>query len=182
MREKKKKKILSIRGGNLPKVDNIYIGNESSPITDVVVPDDVTFVCASFTGYKKLNSVVIGDNVVGLEGNAFDGCKNLTSVTFGENINLNEISFAAFRDCPSLSSLTIPASVTLIGNNGLAAGSSTNKLTITMLPTTPPTLGESAIYFACLNKIIVPAGCGEAYKAATNWAAYADYIEEATTE
>lgn len=176
------KKILSIRGGNFPRVDNIYIGNESSPITDVVVPDDVTFVCAAFRGYKKLNSVVIGDNVVGLEGNAFDGCTNLTSVTFGENINLNEISFAAFRDCRSLSSLTIPASVTSIGANALAAGSSTNKLTVTMLPTTPPTLDNNSIYFSCLNKIIVPAGCGEAYKAATNWAAYADYIEEATAE
>lgn len=47
---------------------------------------------------------------------------------------------------------------------------------IHMLPTTPPTIQSNTIGFAMNSdlKIIVPAGCGEAYKAATNWAKYAD--------
>ena len=45
--------------------------------------------------------------------------------------------------------------------------------------TTPPTIqantfGSSDYAFNSTCKIIVPAGCGEAYKAATNWAKYAD--------
>ena len=53
--------------------------------------------------------------------------------------------------------------------------------------TTPPTIqantfGSSDYAFNSTCKIIVPAGCGEAYKAATNWAKYADQIVEETTD
>lgn len=49
-----------------------------------------------------------------------------------------------------------------------------------MLSTTPPTIQSDTFYANYLNKIIVPKGTGDAYKSATNWSAYADYIEEAT--
>ena len=46
----------------------------------------------------------------------------------------------------------------------------------------PPTISSSTFKTDTLAKIIVPAGCGDTYKAATNWAAFADYIEEASAE
>lgn len=45
--------------------------------------------------------------------------------------------------------------------------------------TTPPTL-ESGSSSYQPSKIIVPAGCLEAYQTATNWSAFADKMEEAT--
>lgn len=52
--------------------------------------------------------------------------------------------------------------------------------------TTPPTIqadtfGYSDYAYNSTCKIIVPVGCGEAYKAATNWAKYANQIVEETT-
>lgn len=49
-----------------------------------------------------------------------------------------------------------------------------------MKPTTPPTIDSNIFYTNKLNKIIVPVGCGDTYKNATNWSKFADYIEEAT--
>jgi len=41
----------------------------------------------------------------------FDGCTSLASVTFEEGSQLEVIGLAAFRNCTSLTSITIPASV-----------------------------------------------------------------------
>ena len=49
-----------------------------------------------------------------------------------------------------------------------------------MKPTTPPEISSNTFTSSKLNKIIVPVGCGEAYKSATNWSNFADYIEETT--
>ena len=50
---------------------------------------------------------------------------------------------------------------------------------ITMLSTTPPTIGSSIFPSGFSGTITVPAGTGDAYKAATNWSVYADKIQEA---
>lgn len=46
---------------------------------------------------------------------ALSDCYNITSVTFGENSQLTSIGDGAFNWCESLESITIPASVTSIG-------------------------------------------------------------------
>ena len=86
----------------------------------------------------------------------------------------------AFSYCSSLTSITIPDSVTSIGTSALQCGSSTNKATFTFTRTTPPTIQSNTFEAAKISKIIVPAGCSSAYKAATNWSSFASYIEEAT--
>jgi hypothetical protein len=69
--------------------------------------------------------------------------------------------------------------VTSIGYQALAIGTNSKKTTITFLRTTPPTITTSTFTTSYLNKIIVPKGCADAYKSATNWSNFADYIEEA---
>ena len=94
---------------------------------------------------------------------------------------LKNIDFSAFCNCTSLTSLTIPQNVISIGMSSLKIGSSTNKATITMLPMTPPHVQDTSfIIGSYINQIIVPAGTGDTYKAATNWSNYADLIVEAT--
>lgn len=66
-----------------------------------------------------------------------------------------------------------------MGSAALRIGGGANEVIITMLPTTPPTIASNTFTAEYLNKIIVPKGTSETYKAATNWSAFADYIEEA---
>lgn len=137
-----------------------------------VVRDYAFYQCTSLT------SITIPGSVTSIRGNAFFECSILTSITIPGSVT--SIGGNAFSYCSALTSITIPASVTSIGGSALQIGSTTNKATITMLPTTPPTISSNTFRSTKLNKIIVPVGTGAAYKAATNWSAFADYIEEAT--
>lgn len=174
---------------------------DCSALTSIIIPDSVTSIreyafynCKnlvsitisnnvgsiakySFHGCEKLISVTIPNSVTGIYSDAFSNCKNLTSVTIPDSVQV--IDSYVFANCSSLTNITIPRNVTSIGNYSLSIGSSTNKATITMLRTTPPTIRSSTFNASYLQKIIVPAGTGATYKAATNWSNFADYIEEA---
>lgn len=149
-----------------------------SGLTGVTIPNSVTSVgtCA-FSGCSGLRSVTIGNSVTIIGQQAFVDCSSLRSVTIGSSVR--SIAHQAFETCSSLTSVTIPDSVRSIGDWALCIGSSTNKATITFLRTTPASIASEAFDAFTLEKIIVPKGCGEAYKNATNWANFADYIEEA---
>ena len=107
----------------------------------------------------------------------FYACKSLTSLELPEGIEC--IGTAAFNSCWNLNQvLTLPSTVTNIGTNAFRYCSGIKQ--IISKATTPPTLGAAnAIQTTSeLSKIIVPMGCGEAYRTATNWSDYADIIEE----
>ena len=90
------------------------------------------------------------------------------------------IGDSAFYNCDGLFNVIIPESVTSIGADAFRSCAYLRKVII--LATTPPTLGTKAFEPDSLGDvptITVPAGCGDAYKAATNWSTYADHILEA---
>lgn len=132
-----------------------------------------------FRECRSLTSVTIPNSITSIGNSAFYNCSSLTSVTISDGVT--SISESAFQSCSSLTSITIGGSVTSIGNYALLIGSSTNKAVITMKPTTPPQIASYSFNKSNLEKIIVPKGRGSTYKAATNWSALADYIQEATT-
>ena len=70
-----------------------------------------------------------------------------------------------------------PATVTAISTN--AFYNCYSLIVVIMNPTTPPTLNSDS-FANCykLNYIYVPYGCGDIYKAATNWSTYASKIYE----
>ena len=74
----------------------------------------------------------------------------------------------------NLTEITIPASVTSIGDYAFAQNEA--MMTVTCLAATPPTLGRNVFTLATVSVIKVPAASVAAYKAATNWSSYADYI------
>ena len=87
---------------------------------------------------------------------------------------MTSIVYATFAYCTSLTSITIPASVTSIGEDAFLQCSSLT--TVFMERTTPPTLGYYA-FDECdeLANIYVPAGTSGDYKAA--WSDYASKIK-----
>ena len=167
-------------------------------LTAVTVPQNVTMIDnGAFTECTKLSQVTLHDNMV-LQHNVFKYCyalssiaipkatkvlkaclflycSGLTSVTLHDE--LTEIGMEAFYGCTALSQLTIPASVTAIGDSALADVGQTNGLTLTMLGQTPPKLNSSLVTENL--RIIVPKGCVETYGTAAGWSTYASYIEAA---
>ena len=131
----------------------------------------------AFNYYDSLTSITIPNGVTSIGIGAFQNCTSLTSISIPNGVT--SIGNYSFQKCTSLTSITIPNSVTWLGSYALQIGSTTNKATITMLPTTPPTIQSNTFDKNKLQKIIVPAGTGATYKAATNWSAFANYIEEA---
>lgn len=78
-----------------------------------------------------------GEGTTRIEGNSFRECTSLTSITIPNGIT--NINYYAFSFCRNLTSITIPNSVTNFGN--YVFRDCRNLTSIIMLPKTPPTLG-----------------------------------------
>ena len=101
----------------------------------------------------------------------FDGCTSLTSVTIPKSVT--EICMYAFRNCTSLTTITIPNSVDEIGDKVFYGCSNLEHIYVNTLP--PPTLGT--MVFDQIHedfKIYVPNI--NVYKQNTYWSKYADNI------
>ena len=163
---------------SVTSIEDYAFGNCTS-LSNITIPNSVTSIGESaFSGCTSLISVTIPNGVTSMGDSLFANCYSLTSVTIPDSVTM--IGSSTFSYCKALTSITIPSAVTRIGSFALQIGSTTNKATITMLPTTPPTIQSNTFNASKLEKIIVPAGTGATYKAATNWSNFADYIEEAT--
>lgn len=106
--------------------------------------------------------------------------KSVTAITADDLAGITSIGLYAFYDCQNLTSITVPASVTSIGDHAFQCGSSTNKVTITMLGSTPPAIAATTMQYDNIASIVVPAGASAAYTAAANWSNFAALITEAT--
>ena len=92
-------------------------------------------------------------------------------------LGITSIGPYAFYNCVYLTSITVPNTVTSIGEHAFDYCSALTSLI--MRPTTPPTLGESALaYTNKLEKIYVPQGTLSAYQNADGWKDYKDKMEE----
>lgn len=86
-------------------------------ITDLVIPDDVTYIGDyAFRGCTNITSVTIGESVTRIGTSAFYGCKNCVSITIGENVT--SIGGWAFYGCSAMTSLTsLPRKVPSTNSN-----------------------------------------------------------------
>ena len=184
-----------IKSGTLTIADKAFYN--CTDLTSVIIPNSVTSIGASAFSGSHLASIDIPNSVTSIGSNAFNSCRMLRSVNIPDSIT--SIEYGMFHTCDNLTSITIPNSVTSIGENAfyrcseltsfIIPDSVTNignhvfnkcsgLTSVTIMSTTPPTLGTNVFSDTALTQIIVPAGCGEAYKTAENWSAYANYIIE----
>lgn len=156
-----------------------YAISQCRNMTDITIP----YYVSSFGNYqcqscRKLEKIVIPSNTRATETSQgmFYSCGRLKTVIIPEKITL--INASMLNSCHSLSSLTLPSTVTNIYSSAFSSNYGMKEYHF--LPTTPPTLADtnafSGIPSDCI--IYVPQGCLDAYKTATNWSTYADYMQE----
>lgn len=150
----------------------------SSGIIEIKIPNSVTVIEHScFANCRSLKKIILSNKLTKINNATFFTCSKLTEIVLPETIEL--IDTNAFNQCTSLSNIIIPSNVTKI--NFYAFNGCTILSTVHMKPTTPPTLGSGVFTGTSADlQIIVPKGTLAAYKAATNWSAYADKMVEAT--
>ena len=102
-----------------------------------------------------------------IEGYAFQAC-GLTTMDLSGCTNLSSIGQCTFTSCDYLTSMTLPNSLTGIGDEAFYGCSNLDELVL--LSKNPPTLGEDALLAVSQDfRIIVPEENAEAYKTAEGW-------------
>ena len=147
------------------RVTSITPGNfvNQQSLTGIVVPKSVASVgMSAFSRCHNLTTVIFTDNgsLTNMGKRVFEYCINLKTIVFGNNSQLTIIPEDAFIECESLTSITIPDSVTII--DGCAFYYCRN-LTSILIPNSVTSIGDSAfdgcenitIYCAATSK---PAG------------------------
>ena len=170
-----------------------------SAIEKVEIGDGVTSIGSNaFYNCSSLSAITIPVGVTSIDGSAFHSCSSLSAITIPDGVT--SIGSNAFYNCYSLSAITIPDGVTSIGSNAFRICSSLSVITIPVgvtsidgsafyncygiryydftHHTTVPTLSNTDAFtgIAADCEIRVPAALADEWKAATNWATYADYI------
>lgn len=176
---------------------NTFTACDSLP--SIVIPNSVTGIGSSaFKDCHSLASVVLSNSVSSIGNSAFESCYSLKSIVIPNGVTsignytfrycqslasivipngITSIGSSSFYNCTSLVSVLIPNSVMSIANqafyycNGVAFYDFTNH---TAVPTLSSTNAFTSIPSDC--QIRVPESLVEEWKAATNWATYADQI------
>lgn len=148
----------------------------SAMCENVIIPETVTLIGNSAFSSANIGTMILPGSVTRISFFAFQGVSGVNGVA--PVIKLNEglavINQSAFNGAGIAGEIEIPSTVTEIGEYCFA---NTGITTVICKPTTPPALGSGAFSSDIAGFTIkVPAASVAAYKAATNWSSYADYI------
>lgn len=189
--------VLTISGTG--DMQNSSFGWDKDLIKSVVINDGVTIIGdEAFRDCTGLISATIGDSVTSIGRYAFFNCKSLTSVSIPDSVmsigkyafcnctgltditipnNVTSIDWGAFSGCTSLTSITIPDSVTSIGNSAFYYCTKLTEIDFSACTDIPTLESSDALSHTSSGLVIkVPSALLDEWKAATNWATYADKI------
>ena len=150
--------------------------SECYHLSSITIPNSVTSIGEhAFAYWNSLSSITIPNGVTSIGQYMFANCRSLSSITIPDGVT--SIGKNAFYSCNSLASITIPDGVTSIGDYAFTNCGSVafyDFTACTSIPMLSNTNAFSNIVADC--QIRVPASLVDAWKAATNWSTYADYI------
>lgn len=180
--------------GGQDKLQNLDFSDASNNITAIesnafeyalvdglVLPNTISVLGPACFATAYITTLTIPPLVTVLPIQAFSYIQPVYNTETGEEFpiniilpqNLTKIGERCFSGAP-IKQITIPDTVTEIGNAAFVLCRQLES--ITCLAATPPALGTDAFSDAAEFTIKVPAASVAAYKAATNWSSYADYI------
>ncbi len=144
-----------------PSFDGKYLVTYTGGTTYSAECDSTSAITSEDIAYggniEDLTSAVIGDCVTTFSsdfGGVFASCTSLTSVTIPNSVT--SIGDELFSDCRSLTSVTIPNSVTTIGSYAFAYCSSLTSMTI---PNSVTSIGMGAFgNCSSLTSVTIPSG------------------------
>lgn len=146
-------------------------------LIEIEIPETVlTIGDRVFAGCSALRSLSFPNKVKSITANCVYSCGNLLSVKLPDE--LESIATLAFFSCTSLTRIDVPALVTTIAARAFDTCRAVKEYHL--FPEVPPSL-EATTAFTGISAdciIYVPRGSLEAYQTATNWATYADYMQE----
>ena len=147
---------------------------QCTKLKNISFPNCQSFYWAAFSSCFSLTSIDL-PNCTYLGGRAFQNCSRLADVSLPL---CRYIYSSAFQSCKSLATISLPR-ISMIGST--AFGSCTKLSSIYLMGSSVCTLsGSSAFTGAGITStggsIYVPASLVDAYKAATNWAFFANRI------
>ena len=128
---------------------------------------------STFSNCNSLKKVILNTGGTGIGKNAFDYCYSLEDITF----DAGTIGSGAFFNCISLKTVKCKTRITHIDSDAFKYCQSVIEYDFSNA-TSVPTLSNTNA-FTDINKICkikVPSSLEASWKAATNWATYADYI------
>ena len=162
-----------------PTQVNVYnMVNDCNSMKTVSIPP--TVVTCNVGRPNRLLRIIFPDSVNTVSGSGSTH-STLRDIRFGAQVwKVESYAFSSSENC--ISELYLPASLKTLESNCFTGLLGVK--TYHFKSETPPTLASSGSL--AINdfkdgettKIYVPKGCADTYKAATNWAALADYIVE----
>ena len=162
---------------NLPSGDDsMLISLIDRTATSFEIPEGTTSIgYYAFANCSSLASIIIPDGVTLIGEGAFGLCTSLTSITMPDSVT--SIEDSAFYGCTGLASITIPNSVTSIDSHAFEDCTNLTEIDFSTHTTVPTLNSTNAFNNTSASLVIkVPSALVDEWKAATNWATYADKI------
>lgn len=175
-----------ITASNIPKVSSIgYLAfGGCTGLTTVELPSCISMISGSFKGCTNLTRVTIPepDYSIGIGESTFRECISLSEISIPKG--LSSIGPYAFKDCTGLTSVQLP---NIINSRGVtfrytiyedAFKGCTGLESVTIDSETPPGLENGAFDDTNNCPIYVPSeAIAEIYKTASGWSTYASRIQ-----
>ena len=132
--------------------------SDCTGLTSIAIPDSVTTIgIYAFFRCTGLINITIPDSVTTIGGSAFSGCTGLTSITIPKNAKIDFNGGGTFDNCTSLKNVIFSSGIEKIPDYLFYRSSSLNSLTSITIPNSVTTIGSGA-FSSCtgLTNINIP--------------------------